>query len=58
MPERPDHEDRDRNVIRSVTTVRPELVQHITPPEGTDVRAVQWRDDPAPVVVGDVMIRA
>jgi hypothetical protein len=53
-----EHEGSDRNVIRDVATVRPELVKHITPPEGTDVRAVQWREDPAPVVVGDVVIQA
>ena len=33
-----------------------ELIECITPPEGTDVRAVQWRDDPAPVVVGEMVV--
>ena len=53
-----EHEGNSRNVIHSVTTIQPELVECITPPEGTDVRAVKWRDEPAPVVVGDVTVRA
>lgn len=34
-----------------------DLMESITPPEGTDVRAVQWRDDPAPVVLGETVGR-
>jgi hypothetical protein len=49
-----DREDNDKNVIRSITSVRPEQVEHITPPEGTDVRAVQGRDDSAPVAIGEL----
>ena len=39
-------------VVRKV-----ELIECITPPDGTDVRAVQWRDDPAPVVIGEMVVR-
>jgi hypothetical protein len=57
MDKRSDRDDIDRNVICSVTTVRPELVDCITPPKGTDVRAVRWRDDPSPVAIGEVVVR-
>jgi len=39
-------------VVREV-----ELIECITPPDGTDVRAVQWRDDPAPVIVGEMVVQ-
>lgn len=42
----------------SLEVVRhPALIRRISPPEGTDVRAVQGKDDPRPVVVGTVVVR-
>lgn len=56
-----DHTTAGRDVHRrgdGVVVVRENsLIECITPPEGTDVRAVQWSDDPAPVVVGKMVVR-
>jgi len=59
---KPEHTDTEQKAIRrdggGLYAREVDLLASVTPPEGTDVRAVQGRDDPAPVVLGTVVVRA
>ena len=49
--------DREKDVwIRRGTVQSPGLMEHVTPPEGTDVRAVRGPHDGAPVVLGELRV--